>query len=63
MKIKGLTEEDCAFVYYVLRDWSQNHENYDEQDVDDVYQTVIKLLEQVDLVDVDNYKQNTIISG
>ena len=26
MKIKGLTEEDCAFVYYVLRDWSQNHE-------------------------------------
>ena len=36
--------------YYNLRDYT-------------VYQTVIKLLEQVDLVDVDNYKQNTIISG
>ena len=44
MKIKGLTEQDCAFVYYVLRDWSQNHEfqNYDEQDVDDVYEIAKK---------------------
>jgi len=36
--------------YYNLRDYT-------------VYQTVIKLLEQVNLVGVDNYKQNTIISG
>ena len=42
MNIKGLTEQDCAFVYYVLRDWSQNHENYDEQDVDDVYEIAKK---------------------
>ena len=42
MKIKGLTEQDCAFVYYVLRDWSQNHPNYDEQDVDKVYQIAKK---------------------
>jgi len=42
MKIKGLTEQDCAFVYYVLRDWSQLRENYDEQDVDDVYQIAKK---------------------
>ena len=37
-----LTTEDCAFVYYVLRDWSQKHENYDEQDVDKVYQIAKK---------------------
>ena len=36
--------------YYNLRDYT-------------VYQTAIKLLDKVDLVDVDNYKQNTIISG
>jgi len=42
MKIKGLTEQDCAFVYYVLRDWSQNNENYEEQDVDDVYEIAQK---------------------
>jgi|TARA_B110000977_G_scaffold539_1_gene726 hypothetical protein len=42
MKIKGLTEQDCAFVYYVLRDWSQNHENYEEQDVEDVYEIAQK---------------------
>ena len=42
MKIKGLTEQDCAFVYYVLRDWSQNHENYEEQDVDNVYEIAKK---------------------
>ena len=42
MKIKGLTEQDCAFVYYVLRDWSQNHEHYSEQDVDDVYEIAKK---------------------
>ena len=42
MKIKGLTEQDFAFVYYVLRDWSQNHSNYDEQDVDDVYEIAKK---------------------
>ena len=42
MNIKGLTEQDCNFVYYVLRDWSQNHSNYDEQDVDDVYQIAKK---------------------
>jgi len=42
MKIKGLTEQDCAFVYYVLRNYAQNHENYDEQDVDDVYQIAKK---------------------
>ena len=42
MEIKGLTEQDCAFVYYVLRDWSQLRENYDEQDVDDVYQIAKK---------------------
>ena len=42
MKIKGLTEQDCAFVYYVLRDWSQLRENYDEQDVDDVYEIAKK---------------------
>ena len=42
MKIKGLTEQDCAFVYYVLRDWSQKHSNYDEQDVDDVYEIAQK---------------------
>jgi len=42
MEIKGLTEQDCAFVYYVLRDWSQNHKNYDEQDVDNVYQIAKK---------------------
>jgi hypothetical protein len=37
-----LTTEDCAFVYYALRDWAQNHENYDEQDVDAVYQIAKK---------------------
>ena len=42
-----LTTEDCAFVYYVLRDWSQlicpqKHANYDEQDVDKVYQIAKK---------------------
>ena len=37
-----LTTEDCAFVYYVLRDWSQNNSNYDEQDVDEVYQIAKK---------------------
>jgi len=42
MKIKGLTEQDCAFVYYALLDWSQNHEKYDEQDVDYVYQIAKK---------------------
>ena len=42
MKIKGLTEQDCNFVYYVLRDWSQNHENYEEQDVDNVYEIAKK---------------------
>ena len=42
MKIKGLTEQDCAFVYYVLRDWSPKHSNYDEQDVDDVYEIAKK---------------------
>ena len=31
-----------AFVYYVLRDWSQNHENYEEQDVEDVYEIAQK---------------------
>jgi len=36
--------------YYNLRDYT-------------VYQTVIKLLEQVDVVDVDYYKQNTIANG
>jgi hypothetical protein len=41
MKIE-LTEQDCAFVYYVLRDWSQNHENYEEQDVEDVYEIAQK---------------------
>ena len=45
MKIKGLTEQDCAFVYYVLRNYAQNHAktwNYDEQDVDDVYEIAKK---------------------
>ena len=42
MKKLELTAEDCAFVHYVLRDWSQKHENYDEQDVDKVYQIAKK---------------------
>jgi hypothetical protein len=38
-----LTTEDCAFVYYVLRDWSQIINNLeDEQDVDKVYQIAKK---------------------
>ena len=37
-----LTTEDCAFVYYVLRDWSQNHEKFHEEDVDKVYQIAKK---------------------
>tara|TARA_B110000977_G_scaffold47694_1_gene64827 strand:- start:248 stop:397 length:150 start_codon:yes stop_codon:yes gene_type:complete len=45
MKIKGLTEQDCAFVYYVLRNYAQNHEKKypaDEQDVDGVYEIAKK---------------------
>jgi hypothetical protein len=41
-----LTTEECAFVSYILRDWSQNHENYDEQDVDKVYQIAKKFYNQ-----------------
>ena len=37
-----LTTEDSAFIYYVLRDWSQNHENYRERDVDAVYEIAKK---------------------
>ena len=42
MNIKGLTKQDCAFVYYVLRAVALTHENYEEQDVDDVYEIAKK---------------------
>ena len=51
-------------VEWAIADYDLNGDDYYNLRDYTVYQTVIKLLEkQVDLVDVDNYKQNTIISG
>jgi len=50
-------------VEWAIADYDLNGDDYYNLRDYTVYQTVIKLLEQVDLVDVDKYKQNTIISG
>lgn len=57
-------------VEWAIADYDLNGDDYYNLRDYTVYQTAIKLLKQVDnampeciILDVDNYKQNTIISG
>ena len=50
-------------VEWSIADYDLNGDDYYDLRDYTVYQTVIKLLEQVRMFDEDYYKQNTIISG
>ena len=42
MKTIKLTENDCTFVYYVLRMYAKTTEGLDQEDKDEIYEVAAK---------------------